>query len=220
MPHEDLIWRRLEAADLDSVEALHRAVMAGLGPNVVKPEKRDFLAEMLGPRGRTLGVFDGHALVAYGVLQHDIPATDDPRDAVGLPFSIPLMKLAGTSVAPSHRGRGLQRALIAARVRLALEGAAEEPILFATSAPLNPASWRNLLSEGFAIRALKPYYGGHLRYVMVRHGQAAGREGEMLVDPAAIEQQARLLAAGWCGVALREVPGGISLAFAPPARVP
>ncbi|MEP9375485.1 hypothetical protein ABLE91_02130 [Aquabacter sp. CN5-332] len=220
-PDDDLIWRPLGAADLDRVEALHRAVMAGLGPEVVKPETRDFLADMLGPRGRMVGVFAGEALVAYGVLQHHVPASDDPRAAIGLPFDVPLMKLAGASVALAYRGRGLQRALIAARVRLALDGVAgTPPILFATSAPANSASWGNLLAEGFAIRAIKPYYGGHLRYVMVRNTERMEQEGHMLLDASATQEQAALLAAGWRGVALRDGPSGPSLAFARPAAKP
>ncbi len=218
---ENLRWRDLQASDLDLVETLHRAVMAGLGPDVVKPETRAFLADMLGARGNMIGAFDGAALVAYGVLQHDIPPYDDPRREIGLPLDAPLMKLAGASVAPAYRGRSLQREMIAARVSLALQmSTVAAPVLFATSAPANRASWTNLLAEGFTIRAIKPYYGGYLRYVMVRNTEAMELESAMSVDPSALPEQAALIADGWRGVELRQGPAGPVIAFARAATAP
>lgn len=187
--------------------------MAGLAPDVVKPETADFLAEMLGPRGRTIGVFAGDTLGAYGILQHDVPPADDPRAGLGIACDRPLLKLAGASVAPALRGRGLQRALIAARVALAEADAAVPPLLFATSAPANVPSWTNLLAEGFGVRALKPYYGGYPRYVMVRPVAPDAGEAESVMegDPA---RQADLLNAGWHGIAQRTGPHGPILVFA------
>ncbi|MGU3494992.1 GNAT family N-acetyltransferase [Xanthobacteraceae bacterium A53D] len=195
---EAMTWRALALPDLDAIYALHRqAIGAAIRPEVVKPETRDFFAGILEGRGRIEGVFEAGELIAYGVLQHVLPAYDDPRPHIGAPAEAPVAKLAGASVAPEHRGRGLQRALIAARVRLARAG----DILFSTSAPGNPQSWKNLLAEGFAIRALVPYYGGHLRYLMVRDGTGVVVEDTRLMSPDDAEGQMALLAGGWRGVA-------------------
>ncbi|WP_029004088.1 hypothetical protein [Azorhizobium doebereinerae] len=215
-----LSWRALGPPDLDAVYALHRqAIGEAIRPEVVKPETRDFFAGILGGRGRMVGVFaDGDGadragaepeLVAYGVLQRVLPAYDDPRPHIGAPADAPVAKLAGASVAPAHRGQKLQRALIAARVRLAQPG----DILFATSAPGNPASWINLLSEGFAIRALVPYYGGHLRYLMVRDGTDITPRDTRLMSPADAEGQVALLKAGWRGVAARQGAEGAAIVY-------
>ncbi len=200
----ELVWRALEAGDLDAIYALHRAAIGeAVRPEIVKPESRDFFAGILAGRGRMIGVFLDDVLIAYGVLQHALPDYDDPRPHLGLAADAPIAKLAGASVAQLYRGRSLQRALIAARVAMA----PESHILFATSAPANTPSWTNLLAEGFAVRALRPYYGGHLRYVMVRDGTRVVPRAERLVVPADAGTQSALLAAGWRGVEARSVKG-------------
>ncbi|GGF89280.1 hypothetical protein GCM10007301_56500 [Azorhizobium oxalatiphilum] len=205
-----LDWRALVPADLDIIYALHRAAIGeAIRPEVVKPESRDFFAGILDGRGQMQGVFDAGELVAYGVLQRDLPAYDDPRPHIGAPADASVAKLAGASVASAYRGRGLQRALIAARVGLARPG----DILFATSAPANPASWINLLAEGFAIRALVPYYGGHLRYLMVRDGSSIVPEATRLVLPDDSGQQMALLADGWWGTAARHGDEGAAILY-------
>ena len=205
-----LTWRTLEPVDLDAVYALHRqAIGEAVRPEVVKPETRDFFAGILGGRGRMEGVFSAGTLVAYGVLQTVLPAYDDPRSLIDAAPDAPIAKLAGASVAIAFRGRGLQRALIAARVGLLYR----THILFATSAPANQPSWVNLLAEGFSIRALVPYYGGHLRYVMVRDGTSIAPRTERLIAAGDVEQQIACLAAGWRGVAARPTSDGMRIGY-------
>ena len=164
-------WRTLGAGDLDAIEQLHRLSIGSAGPDVVKPETRDFFAGLLGGRGRILGCFDGGALVAYGVLQTEILAYDDPRTELGYGADRGIAKLAGAAVAPSHRGAGLQRASI--RQRVALAG--DTPLLFSTAAPNNTVSLQNLRAEGFEIRATVTRYGGLRRYLLVREHQGAAQ---------------------------------------------
>ncbi len=203
-------WRTLAPADLDAIYALHRlAIGEAVRPEVVKPETKDFFAGILAGRGRVEGVFADGALVAYGVLQTVLPTYDDPRPFIGAAPDAPVAKLAGASVATAFRGRGLQRALIAARVGLVYQ----TDILFATSAPANQPSWMNLLSEGFSIRALVPYYGGHLRYLMVRDGTELAPRDEKRIAPGDTEQQIACLATGWRGVAARPTSDGIRILY-------
>lgn len=211
-----LAWRLLQPADLDAMEVLHRLSLAGMAAHTVKAESRDFLASLLQGRGQVIGAWAGQALVAYGVLQHDLLPEDDPRPHLGLPADRPVAKLAGAAVAPDWRGQHLQRTLIARRMEQAQPGA----VLFATAAPDNTASWHNLLACGFAVRALEYRYGGFARYLLA-HDPAARAAGPALaasgldVPSSDLPRQQALLHAGWRGVAPGSTAGSLHLAPPP-----
>lgn len=204
-----LRWRPLRPDDLAEMHALHLRSIAGLPPALVKPESRAFLQGLLEGRGRVDGAFHHEALVAYGVLQHDLLPADDPRPVLGLAPGRPVRKLAGAAVDPAWRGQGLQRMLIQRRMARA-EGA----VLFATAAPGNIASWRSLTACGFAVRALQYRYGGHARYLLAYvpgecwvPGDGLAQEWPLDTIPA----QEQLLAQGWRGVSPGRVPGSLRL---------
>ena len=95
---DGLAWRPLGPQDVDAVDALHRDAVRGMGAHTIKPEEISFFLSMLSGRGRILGLERGSALVAYGVLQHDLKAADNPCEALGLPPGTSVMKLAGAAV--------------------------------------------------------------------------------------------------------------------------
>lgn len=200
-----LTLRELTADDLDAVDALnHHAVGPVVDPNVVKPESHAYFETIFAGRGFFKGIFDGPALIAYGILQHDHAAADDPRPSLGLAPGAPVGRLAGARVAPAYRGRGLQRVLISARVA----AAPPDMLLFSTAAPVNTPSWASLLAEGFPIRAIQLFFGGYARYLMVRDGSAYDPEHTLLVDPLDTQRQNVLFAEGWRGYARGRLPGG------------
>lgn len=161
------LWRALGSGDLDAIYALHLEAIAAIDDKtLVKPETKAFFAGILGGGGRIVGAFDDRGLAAYGVLQLELPASEDARPVIGLPQSIALAKLAGASVRPASWGRRLHGALIAQRLAAAREAGVVE--VYATAAPGNSRSWTNLLDAGFHIRALKRKYGGHWRYLVFR----------------------------------------------------
>ncbi|MBW7899941.1 MAG: hypothetical protein H3C26_00560 [Rhodocyclaceae bacterium] len=203
-----LQWRLLLPHDLPAMHDLHLLGMAGMAAQAVKPESRDFLLGLLQGRGTVIGAWHEDALVAYGVLQHDLLAEDDPRMLLGLDAAQPVRKLAGATVAPGWRGLGLQRMLIERRLACAPRDAA----LFATAAPCNPPSWRNLLACGFAVRALVYRYGGHARYLLARVPQEAGAAGAGLeLGGNELPRQQALLAQGWRGTAPGAAAGSLRL---------
>lgn len=208
-------WRLLAPSEQAAIDALHRRALGGAGPDVVKPEKPDFFARILGGGGWVIGVFDADRLVAYGIVQHALPESDDPRALIGVSPDVLRVKLAGASVDPDLRGQGLQRALIAARVQLARSAFPGHPmVLYSTSAPANFPSWSNLMAEGFMVRAVKLYYGGHPRYVMVHEDGEWQRGAEMTLDPADLDLQRRLLSEGWRGIGASKTDEGPRITYA------
>ncbi|MDE1568516.1 hypothetical protein [Aquabacter sediminis] len=215
-----LHWRELGPDDIEAVEALHRlAVGPVVRPDIVKPESRSYFESILAGRGRVIGGFDQtqadaeHCLVAYGILQHEHAPKDNWEMDLNVAPGTATGRLAGASVAPAFRGRGLQRATIAARVAMAPRAM----LLFSTAAPINTPSWASLLAEGFPIHGLVRRYGGYARYLMVRDHSLHDSEQAISVDPTDIAAQLALFEKGWHGFARTRLPSGLpGILFAPP----
>ena len=213
-----LHWRLLGPSDLDRMQALHLRSLQGQGPDIVKPESRDFLARLLHGHGQVVAAFDGQALIAYGVLQHDLQGEEPTPAALTPPPAVPLLKLAGAAVDPAWRGLGLQRRLIAARQALAPMRA----WLLSTAAPGNLPSWNNLLVQGFQVRALVQRYGGHARYLLLHTphtaiARAPADGAGRVVNANDLAQQQQWLAEGLVGCQPGPQPG--TLIYAPLATV-
>lgn len=200
-------WRALRAADCDSVNRLHREALADLADkDLVRPEKPQFFAAILAGDGRIIGAFAGDRLVAYGVLQYRLEPGDDPRAELGLSDTVPIAKLAGAAVTRAHRGHGLQPELIRRRLALAIELGFDHQ--FSTAAPGNWPSWRNLVSQGFQIVALKVKYGGLLRFLLIHEPAAPSADTVQLCRSDDTGRLRTLLAAGWRGIAARRTAAG------------
>lgn len=209
-PTTSLTSRELGPGDLDAVEILHHQAIGPLvRPEVVKPENRSYFESILGGRGWVVGIHDGPELVAYGILQHDHAPKDGPHRLLGLDPERPVGRLAGASVHPAYRGRGIQRVLIASRVALAPPGM----LLFSTAAPVNTPSWASLLAEGFPIYDIQLFFGGYARYVMVRDGTTYDAADSILVDPLDTQRQKDLFADGWHGYARGRLETGAAGVF-------
>lgn len=199
----------LSVSDLDAIYALHLQATGAVGrSDLIKPESRDFFKRILGGDGRIVGVMRDDELVAYGVLQLELPPSEDARPILGLAPADRLAKLAGASVLPDIWGGGIHDVLIGERVEQARRlGVAH---LYSTSAPGNTRSWENLLGAGFAVRALIEKYGGHARYILHRDLAAAEPAmGHGIWCPAGdIERQRELLAAARIGTHWRKLADG------------
>ncbi len=194
-------YRRLGESDLDAVYALHRLAIDAVGrPDLIKPESKDFFRRILSGGGLVTGAFEKDRLLGYGVLQLDLPPSEDARPELGLATEVRLAKLAGASVLPDAWGAGIHDALIRMRIDDAIEVGVRH--LYATAAPGNFRSWENLVEAGFSVRGLIQKYGGHLRYLLHRDLEAdpAGTgDGEwcMVSD---VERQKALLSDGRAGL--------------------
>jgi len=131
-PLQGLAARTLGAADITALRALRAEVGAALpDPDLYVPEDDEagFIAEHLGPRGQTIGLFADEAggvqLVAYAMLglPGGAPHAVDRHLGRSLGWThgdcARTAELASCMVVPRWRGRGLQRALVASRLLLA-----------------------------------------------------------------------------------------------------
>ena len=122
--------------DLDAIFALHVIAIRAIGrPELVKPESKDFFRRILAGSGRAIGVTQDDALAAYGILQLELPPSEDARPLLALKSGDSLAKLAGASVLPSAWGAGLHRALIDRRTAEARKLGIR--YLYSTAAPGN-----------------------------------------------------------------------------------
>lgn len=196
-----LTWRRLSINDLDEILLVHAAALAGTKPEVVKPEDGGFFTWLLEGNGSLTGVYSGSVLVAYGVLQYQLLEADNPAPEWIPPPDRKLFKLAGSVVLQDWRGKGLQRALIDQRVLLA----GPDVELFSTASPFNPASWISLFDCGLSVRAVKRFYGGYVRFILVKEESRKcktmfddGECKDLACDD--IAAQMDLLSDGWRGI--------------------
>lgn len=200
----------LSQLDLDAIYALHLKATDAVGrPDLIKPESRDFFARILAGGGRMSGVFRDDVLVAYGVLQLDLPPSEDARPLLGLSAADSLAKLAGASVLPDAWGGGIHDVLIEIRIDQARRLDIQH--LYSTAAPGNSRSWENLLAAGFAVRAIIEKYGGHARYILHRDISAnkvqEGQGAWCAADD--VERQRSLIAEGRAGSRWRRHENGL-----------
>ncbi len=216
------VLRELTHADLSALLELNRAVVAALAdPGLFRlfGGADRFLADHLGARGRSLGVFAQDDLVGYGSLTR--PAPDD-LDNYAVDLGWPperagrVALLSAAMVHPTHRVLGLHRELIAGRMALARELGVQE--LLVRAAPANAVSRRTLLSHGFAVAWLGVQREGSLRHVLWRpidapawSAPASGEPELAWVSDQDHAEQQRLLAEGWLGVRMH--PGDPALGF-------
>ncbi len=214
--------RALTTADLPALHRLHDAVLSALPePGLFRlfGGAERFLADHLGTRGQSLGVFSQDDLVAYGSVTR--PTADDLDNYAGDLGWHPeragrVALLSAAMVHPSCRAKGLHRTLIDRRIELARSLGAPE--LLVRAAPANAVSRRTLLSHGFVVVWLGVQREGSLRHVFWRpiEGPAwvESKADESAFSWAAgddLATQQQLLNEGQVGVRMRD--GDSAVAF-------
>ncbi len=198
--------RRLTPHDLPAVLALGRAAGSALPPGFLMPRtEAEIAARLAGERGAVFGIVEQGVLLAMAMLrlhqpgeQHSlrfpmVPEADWPHGCCGMEHAL---------VHQAARGRGFQRALLAARLAHAADMGTSWAI--AGTRLANAASWRNLLAAGFAIVGQRHDMGAPLLGLL--RGVTAPLPTQpadlVLVDAADSAGHDAALAAGLVGVAL------------------
>jgi GNAT superfamily N-acetyltransferase len=147
--------RVLGPNDAPSVLELRENVLSDLPARdlyVREDDERGFVAAHLGPSGATIGLYEHDRMIAYAML--GLPAADDADNfghLIGLDSAERgrMSHLASCMVLPSHRGRGLQRRLLNARLVLArAQGRSRCAGIVSLK---NHASRHNLMREGLMV---------------------------------------------------------------------
>ncbi|CAO3403246.1 hypothetical protein [Azospirillum palustre] len=185
------------------------------------PVSGDQIAEMLGPRGLTVGALAGDRLVGFFSLL--FPGRQP--DSMGLPFGLvdgeldAVVHWTAVIVDPVFRGQRLQQRMVAA-VDWRLFPESPQDYGFVTVRADNPPSLRSMLACGFAMVWAAPKFDGHLRHTLFRitPGDGAVPGGGEMVALMDVQRQMDLMARGWIGwpqgAATGATPGHVR--FAPP----
>jgi hypothetical protein len=161
--------RFVRADELEEVYRLHTLVVSQIHhPHAFRPDSREFMAQQINRRGRTVGVFCDDTLVAYAAIS--FPNEDADNLGRDLPLAEPeLAHVAdydGSAVHPDVRGNGLQQSMTHMRHDYALHH--DRYHILGTVSPFNPVSLQNFLRVGCRVRNLKEKYGGMLRFIIHR----------------------------------------------------
>lgn len=201
--YQSLTLRRAAAQDLAAIMGLHECGLRDVSPGAFRPDSVDFFRQAI-DCGRCVVADTDGSVVGYGALVLPEPGSSSLAAAVGMNQGA-VAHVESAAVHRTMRGTGLHRQLIAWRVSRAR--AAGRQVILCTVSPHNAPSLRNLLAEGFHVRALTRFYGGYSRYVLVQGPPAvlSGAEsGNAVIVDAADEDHCRsLLDDGWVGVAGR-----------------
>ncbi|WP_214711008.1 MULTISPECIES: hypothetical protein [unclassified Exiguobacterium] len=195
----------LAMTDLEQIEAVQQDVMDTLteGSQYQSLSTEEFVKLLT---DRTLiGAYHKGKLIAFRALL--IPPLDDEH--LGYDIGYPSEGLERiiyqevTNVHPDYRGYGLQQHLGRLLMK-ELEHGSRFDLVCATVAPFNIPSLKDKFALGLRIGALKPKYGGKLRYIFMKELHSDWRPaGEATwLEMGETEQQGALLKVGWYGTSM------------------
>ncbi|MCM3358290.1 MULTISPECIES: GNAT family N-acetyltransferase [unclassified Psychrobacillus] len=200
---KDYPARELTTDNMEQILALQSVVLQHLeNKEFLQPLTREEFEDSLKHR-LMVGVFAGEELIAFRTLA--IPVMDEHH--LGYDIGLSESELGDvvyqeiTNVHPEYRGYGLQRKL----ADLVMELLQDSPYIYicATVAPFNFASLKDKLSQGMVIKALKRKYDNMLRYIFCKrldgNDYIVFGESQMNIKMSDIEEQQKLLKAGWVG---------------------
>lgn len=162
--------RFLDESALQDILNLQDLIAQGLpSSEIFRLHGEDYFWSLFGSERSVIGIIVDERLVAYSLiyipgeedenLGRDIGLTDDELKSVA--------HLQAAVVHPSFRGNRLQRRMGEVHLKVIEEMGFEH--VLCTVSPKNPFSLRNILSNGFVIRDLKPKFEGSWRYIMYKN---------------------------------------------------
>lgn len=214
---QPLRFALLDGAWVPAIAALQDAAIG----DRMYPVSADQIAEMLGPRGMTVGVLAADRLVAFFSLLFPGRHPDLMADSMGIGFGLAGGELDAVAhwtaviVDPAFRGHRLQQRMVAA-VDWRLFPDSPHDYGFVTVRADNPPSLRSMLACGFAMVWAAPKFDGHIRHTLFRitPGDGAIPDGGEMVPLIDLPRQMALMAQGWIGWPQGAAAGCVR--FAPP----
>ncbi len=157
----------LQADSLPEMLRLQSVVAANLPcPEIFMLHDDLYLRDILRHERSAIGVTTKEGLIAFCIIR--IPGLSD--DNLGRDIDLPEEELTGVAhlqaaaVHPENRGKGLQRKLTSAHLRVIEEMGYEH--VCCTVSPKNPVSLANYLSCGLVIEGLCPKMQGWWRFIL------------------------------------------------------
>ena len=199
------IVRRLTETDISAVLHLQDLVVRYLNDKTkLQPLSEEEYRSITTGNGLLIGVFVAEKLISFRALV--VP--DTLEEHLGIDAGLSEAELGFviyqdiSNVHPDWRGLSLQKRM-AAWIMAEL-AKSEHPFKYvcSTVAPFNIPSLKDKFAQGMEIVALKPKYGGHLRYIFCKEIEenSTKRDGEpILCAMADTKGQQKLLAQGYRG---------------------
>lgn len=204
--------RRLAETDVPAVLRLQDIVVGHLADeSIFQPLTEEEYRYITGGKGLMIGVFADGELISFRALL--VPYTREGH--LGIDAGLREEELDHviyqdiSSVHPDWRGMGLQRRMADWIMEELAHTDHPYQYVCATVAPFNIASLKDKFAQGMEIAALKPKYGGHLRYIFIKQlAERPIRDGAPITCPMDdIEGQQRLLAEGCRGQKMEVING-------------
>ncbi|MFD1627631.1 GNAT family N-acetyltransferase [Azospirillum griseum] len=213
----DLTTRVLTPDDADRLHVFRLSVVSSLAdPDHYRMagEVGNFVADHLGDKGLTAGIFRGDRLVAYGAIGLPGPGDANRGRDLGLPEEelALVAHMSSAMVEAPDRGRGLHHRLIAWRLEVAR--ALGRPHLLTTVSPRNHVSWGHLAQHGLYPRRWLQVDKDLVRFLVhrdVRVEPVLDTTTARLVPLERLSGQTDLFAQGgrvWARLSGGDVPGG------------
>ncbi len=184
-------------------------------PEIFRLHDADYFSTLFKSERSVIGVIADGNLIAYSLIFVPGKEGENLGRDVGLPEEEleRVAHLQASVVHPAYRGNGLQKRMGAAHLRVIKEMGFEH--VLCTVSPKNPFSLRNIFSNGFVIRGLKPKFEGAWRYIMYRNLlHAIGFHCETVSTRGSdIEGQVDLLSRGYMGFDIRFLPADFEVCY-------
>lgn len=193
--------RFLDESALQDILNLQEQIAGGLpSPEIFRLHDADYFRSLFKSERYVIGVIVDGSLIAYSLIYIPGKKGENLGRDVGLPEDElgRVAHLQAAVVHPAYRGNGLQKRMGTAHLRVIEEMGFEH--VLCTVSPKNPFSLRNVLSNGFVIRGLKPKFEGAWRYIMYKNLLHSISSCETVrIKGSDIESQVDLLGRGYLG---------------------
>lgn len=201
--------RKLALDDLDKIIELQRIVAETLAnKETLQTLSEEEYRYIINGKGLLLGAFIEEELIALRALM--VPPIDEEHLGLAVGLEKELDKIIYQEISmvnPKYRGNRLQQQLGQLIMKALDKSSLSFKYICCTVAPFNIPSLKDKFNQGMTVRAIIEIYGGKLRYVFVKKI----KDNEKLqwnetkkVPTDQIEEQQKLLQAGWHGYKLEQ----------------